>query len=107
MRRIFLIKENIRSELVQSNKNVGFRNFQRQDYLDNVVWIYHKLVQYNINGFENFKEHNHRFFDEKLYLRKENLFRINSDSSENCDIADKGIAIETNPPSSFLIGISR
>lgn len=47
------------------------------------------------------------FFDEKLYLRKENLFRINSDPSENCDIADKGIAIETNPSSSFLLGISR
>ena len=193
----------------------------RQDYLDNIVWIYHKLVQYNINGFENFKEHiageftklfadiytaginrsemdriaelaqqeNHNgvsllsdgkemifnyyyawmlrgddpelyhlgFFDERLYLRKGNLFRINRDSFENYDIryspepsliyymyhynqhvrregglirevqisklyvkavaeiqkalqkevADKGIAIETNPSSNFLIGTFR
>lgn len=27
-----------------------------QDYLDNLVWIYHKLFQYEIKGFENLKE---------------------------------------------------
>lgn len=27
-----------------------------QDYLDNLVWIYHKLIQYDIRNFENFKE---------------------------------------------------
>lgn len=25
-----------------------------QDYLDNIVWIYHKMLEYNIKGFENF-----------------------------------------------------
>lgn len=28
----------------------------RQDYLDNLVWIYHKLSEFNIAGFENLKE---------------------------------------------------
>lgn len=28
----------------------------RQDYLDNIVWIYYKLCEYNIEGFENFKD---------------------------------------------------
>ncbi len=27
-----------------------------QDYLDNLVWVFHKLVQYDIRGFENLKE---------------------------------------------------
>ena len=27
-----------------------------QDYLDNLVWIFHKIVQYDIRGFENLKE---------------------------------------------------
>lgn len=26
-----------------------------QDYLDNLVWVFHKIVQYNIRGFENLK----------------------------------------------------
>lgn len=28
----------------------------RQDYLDNLVWVYHKLFEYDIKGFENLKE---------------------------------------------------
>lgn len=28
----------------------------RQDYLDNLVWIYHKLSEFNIQGFNNLKE---------------------------------------------------
>lgn len=28
----------------------------RQDYLDNLVWIYHKLSEFNIHGFENLKK---------------------------------------------------
>lgn len=28
----------------------------RQDYLDNLVWIYHKLAEFDIQGFENLKE---------------------------------------------------
>ncbi len=27
-----------------------------QDYLDNLVWVFHKLIQYDIRGFENLKE---------------------------------------------------
>lgn len=27
-----------------------------QDYLDNLVWIYHKLIEYDIAGYENLKE---------------------------------------------------
>lgn len=27
-----------------------------QDYLDNLVWIFHKLIEYDIKGFGNFKE---------------------------------------------------
>lgn len=27
-----------------------------QDYLDNLVWVFHKIVQYDIRGFENLKE---------------------------------------------------
>lgn len=27
----------------------------RQDYLDNLVWVYHKLTEYGIQGFENLK----------------------------------------------------
>lgn len=28
----------------------------KQDYLDNLVWIYHKLSEFNIQGFDNLKE---------------------------------------------------
>ena len=190
-----------------------------QDYMDNLMWIYHKIVQFNIKGFENLKDHivgefsklfadiytgginrseldmiakrpeNPRgisalssgkelvfnyyyawllrgddpefyhsgFFDEEMYLKKGNHFRISSALFENYDIryssepaliyymyhynqhvrtkgklirevkvnkqyvkavaeiqkalqreiADKGIAIETNPSSNFLIGTFR
>lgn len=27
-----------------------------QDYLDNLVWVYHKLIEYDLKGFENLKE---------------------------------------------------
>lgn len=27
-----------------------------QDHLDNLVWVYHKLIQYDIRGFENLKD---------------------------------------------------
>lgn len=29
----------------------------QQDYLDNIVWLYHKLIEYRIEGFENLKAH--------------------------------------------------
>ena len=35
-----------------------------QDYLDNIVWIYHKLCEYNIQGFENLKDTLHNEFVE-------------------------------------------
>lgn len=35
-----------------------------QDYLDNIVWIYHKLCEYNIQGFENLKDILHNEFVE-------------------------------------------
>ena len=28
----------------------------KQDYLDNLVWVYHKLSEFNIHGFNNLKE---------------------------------------------------
>lgn len=28
----------------------------RQDYLDNIVWLYHKLVEYKIEGFDHLRE---------------------------------------------------
>lgn len=28
----------------------------RQDYLDNLVWMYHKIIEWNIEGLHNFKE---------------------------------------------------
>ena len=37
-----------------------FKNYHillpKQDYLDNLMWIYHKLWKYKIDGFENLKE---------------------------------------------------
>lgn len=188
----------------------------RQDYMDNLMWIYHKILQFNIKGFENLKDHiigefsklftsiytesinldelnriaelskkrqesslllsgkelifnyyyawllrgddpefyHSGFFDKEMYLQKGNQFRISNDFFQNDDIryssepaliyymyhynqrvrmegeltieikvsklyvkavteiqktlqrkiADKGIAIETNPSSNFLIG---
>lgn len=29
----------------------------KQDYLDNIVWFYHAIIRYNINGLENLKQH--------------------------------------------------
>lgn len=39
----------------QFKKNVI--NLPIQDYLDNVVWLYHKLVEFDIHGCENLKEY--------------------------------------------------
>jgi len=46
---------------------------KQQDYLDNVVWLYHKLVEYRIEGFDNLREwllrEFHSYFAE-IYPRK-------------------------------------
>jgi len=43
----------------------------QQDYLDNVVWLYHKLVEYRIDGFEVLKEQLQQefcFYFAEIYL---------------------------------------
>lgn len=35
----------------------------KQDYLDNIVWLYHKLIEYKISGIENLKEELWREFE--------------------------------------------
>ncbi len=32
-------------------------NIEKQDYLDNVVWLYHKLIEFDVRGCENLKEY--------------------------------------------------
>lgn len=46
----------------------------RQDYLDNVVWLYHKLVEYKIEGFDNLREQLRQEFHirfAEIYLQTE------------------------------------
>lgn len=43
----------------------------QQDYLDNVVWLYHKLVEYRIDGFDNLREkllQEFHFYFAEVYL---------------------------------------
>ena len=44
----------------------------KQDYLDNIVWLYHAIVRYNIEGQDNLKnwlETEYRKFFEEIYAR--------------------------------------
>lgn len=59
----------------------------QQDYLDNIVWLYHKLLEYRIDGFEILKEQllqEFHFYFAEIYLhtrcgsRKELYFDINT-----------------------------
>lgn len=46
----------------------------KQDYLDNVVWLYHKLAEYKINGIDGLKEkllEEFSFYFADIYLRME------------------------------------
>lgn len=45
-----------------------------QDYLDNVVWLYHKLIEYGMDGFGNLKEMLLKEFDfyfSRIYMESE------------------------------------
>lgn len=48
----------------------------QQDYLDNIVWLYHKLVEFDIKDCENVKEHLMQQFDKyfsKIYTENIHL----------------------------------
>lgn len=62
-----------------------------QDYLDNIVWIYHKLLQFNIEGFEILKD---RILGEFVQLFYE-LYTSNVTSGELRCIAERSGRNET------------
>ena len=62
-----------------------------QDYLDNIVWIYHQLIRYKIPGMDNLKDYLRRKFD--IFFREIYLSNIDSDLLAHI----KGINSETIP----------
>ena len=50
----------------------------RQDYLDNIVWMYHKINEFHIEGCSELLEFLHQEFDEIFYL----VYRRNIDMEE-------------------------
>lgn len=49
----------------------------KQDYLDNIVWIYHQLIRYKIPGMDNLKD----YLREKFEILFQDLYLSNIDSS--------------------------
>lgn len=50
----------------------------RQDYLDNLVWVFHKLIEYDIKGFENLKE----WIQSEFSIRFSELYYCNISAGE-------------------------
>lgn len=63
---------------LDARKWYGFKQhtivLSRQDYLDNVVWLYHKLTEYRLDGFDSLREELERLYAKyfaEIYLHLE------------------------------------